>query len=123
PRSPFSPVMSELAILRHEPIMAHPNIIECLGVTWDIEQVTEPSIWPVLVLEYSECGSLAEFNKSLPFDTKIRICIDIGSALQCLHSCGVAHCDIKSENVLVFVEYDDAGSMMLSSKLTDFGCA
>ena len=51
--------MTELAILWNKPIMEHENIIQSLGVTWDIEQDTEPSIWPVLLFEYSECGSLA----------------------------------------------------------------
>ena len=122
-QSRFLPVMSELAVLWHQPIMEHENIIESLGVTWDIEQGAEPSIWPVLLLEYSECGSLAGLNITLSFEQQTRICIDIANALLCLHSCGVAHCDVKSENVLLFVEYNEDEALTFTAKLNDFGSA
>ena len=122
-QSRFSQVMSELAILWHKPIMEHENIIESLGVTWDIEQDTEPSIWPVLLFEYSECGSLAGLKTPLSFEQNIQICVDVANALLCLHSCGVAHCDVKSENVLLFVEYEEDGQVTFTAKLNDFGFA
>lgn len=122
-QSRFLPVMSELAILWNKSIMEHYNIVKCLGVTWDIEQDTELSIWPVLILEYCECGSLAGYVKNLSFEEGFQICVSLADALLCLHSCGVAHCDIKPKNVLLFVEYCEDGSVVLSAKLSDFGCA
>ena len=114
--------ISEILVLSHHPLKDHENIVDFLGITWDIELDSEQSIWPVLILERAEFGSLDLFTGvPHPFATKLQLCTDIARALLCLHSCGVAHCDIKSENILVFRGPDRRREFI--AKVSDFGCA
>jgi serine/threonine protein kinase len=117
--SRYKSVSAELLVLRHPPIKEHENILDLLGITWDFED-WDKSIWPVLILEYSELGSMDAFD-FMSLEYKIQALVDIAKALICLHNCGVAHCDVKSENVLLFPGPDD--NRPLIAKLCDFGCA
>lgn len=115
----YKSVSTELSVLRHPPIKEHENILDFLGITWDFED-WDRSIWPVLILEYSELGSMDAFD-FMSLEYKIQALVDIANALVCLHNCGVAHCDVKSENVLLFPGSDE--NRPLRAKLCDFGCA
>ena len=114
--------ISEILVLSHPPVRDHENIVDFLGITWDIEPDSKQTIWPVLILERAEFGSLDLFTSvSRPFAIRLQLCADIASGLFCLHSCGIAHCDIKSENILIFRGSGQRREFV--AKVSDFGCA
>jgi serine/threonine protein kinase len=72
-----------------------------------MDEIEEGEDWiktqPFLVLEYAEhrtlkdppsCRSLSTCSRNLALDTALGV--------NALHSCGIAHGDIKLENVLMF---------------------
>ena len=89
----------------------HPHIVQYLGTCRDPE-----SGHPVLLMELMD-DSLTHFLKEspdrLPFHLEVNLCHDIALALAYLHSNGIIHRDLSSNNVLLF-----AGSR---AKVTDFG--
>ena len=118
-------IMSELQILLDPDIQAHENIIDLHGLTWDFEPEDNGSfsVWPVLGLEAAECSLqnlMYEYNESdAPLSTRLEYCYNVAAALESLHARGVAHCDVKLENVLACVT-QRSGSV---GKLSDFGSA
>ena len=90
----------------------HPNIVQCLGTIRDPE-----SKRPVLLMELMD-ESLTKFlEKSttfVPYHIQINICYDVALALAYLHSNGIIHRDLSSNNVLLI----SAGGR---AKVTDFG--
>lgn len=95
----------------------HPNIIQ-LYELWRGSEAT------YIIQEYAQDGDL--FNlvdgkrpKGLPSSQAISIFSQICHAVDYLHSRGVAHRDLKLENILVIL--DIAGRARV--KLGDFGCA
>lgn len=94
----------------------HPNIVEMLGITKDPERNL------VLVMELVEGGDLLTMLKNskvtLDWPTRIRMAKEVASALAFLHSKGVLHRDLKSENILI-----DSANETFSAKLCDFGFA
>lgn len=134
----------ELQVLSHPPIRNHPNIVELLGISWepglhslsafveprpsDLGSLSGSLIWPLLILEYSQLGTIVDlFEKisdgegeleTLTIETKVNLCLDVARGLQVLHECNIFHSDIKAENVLVFRD-----PPRLSAKIADFGCA
>lgn len=74
-------------------------------------------IW--LVMEYARIGSLYRYLKrsTEPLKTELQLAFlsDIARGMCFLHSQGILHCDLKSDNVLMF----DNGRL----KLCDFGMA
>ena len=91
----------------------HPHIVQYLGTYYDPEEKL-----PVLLMELMD-ESLTQFLKRvqepLPYHTEVNLCYDISLALSYLHSHGIVHRDLSSNNVLLF-----AGSR---AKVTDFGMA
>ena len=91
----------------------HPHIVQYLGTYHDPE-----SRLPVLLMELMD-ESLTRFLKQshepLPYHTEVNLCHDIVLALSYLHSNGIVHRDLSSNNVLLI-----AGSR---AKVTDFGMA
>ena len=89
----------------------HPHIVQYLGTYHDPE-----SRLPVLLMELMD-ESLTRFlersHKPLPYHTEVNLCHDIALALSYLHSNGIVHRDLSSNNVLLI-----AGSR---AKVTDFG--
>ena len=89
----------------------HPHIVQYLGTYHDPE-----SKLPVLLMELMD-ESLTQFlkqsNEPLPYHTEVNLCHDIALALSYLHSNGIVHRDLSSNNVLLI-----AGSR---AKVTDFG--
>ena len=89
----------------------HPHIVQYLGTYHDPE-----SRLPVLLMELMD-ESLTRFlersNEPLPYHTEVNVCHDIVLALSYLHSNGIVHRDLSSNNVLLI-----AGNR---AKVTDFG--
>ena len=89
----------------------HPYIVQYLGVSWDPE-----SRVPVLLMELMD-ENLTQFleqsPKPLTHHIQVDLCYDIALALAYLHSNGIIHRDLSSNNVLLI-----AGSR---AKVTDFG--
>ena len=90
----------------------HPHIVQYLGVSRDPE-----SGLPVLLMELMD-SSLTRFleqsEEPLPFHIQVDICHGIALALAYLHSNGIVHRDLSSNNVLLIGPGNRA-------KVTDFG--
>ena len=94
----------------------HPCIVQYLGTTQDIETGL-----PVLLMELMD-ESLTQFlsqtvsaGEIVPYHKVVNICHDIAMALAFLHSNGIVHRDLSSNNVLMV-----AGE---KAKVSDFGMA
>jgi serine/threonine-protein kinase len=106
----FERFQREMTITRR---LDHPNIQRAVDEGRD----TDHSV-PYLVLEYVDGQSLRQYltgRMPLPTDEALRLADQIAAALAFAHSHGVAHRDVKPENVLV-----DADG---HAKLADFGIA
>ena len=90
----------------------HPNIVQHLGTATDPQ-----SRRPVLLMELMD-ESLTRFLERLtgplPYHSQLNICHDVALALAYLHSNGIVHRDLSSNNVLLIGEGSRA-------KVTDFG--
>ena len=91
----------------------HPHIVQYLGLARDPE-----TRLPVLLIELMD-DSLTQFlersQEPLRYNVQVDLCHDIALALAYLHSNGIIHRDLSSNNVLL-----TAGSR---AKVTDFGLA
>ena len=113
--------LRELHVLMHNPLRKHDNIIGFIAVGWERNRLSRDSVfyWPFLVLEHAEYGSLVELLEDHPidFETRRRLCLDVGLGLQALHACDMIHGDIKPENVLV----SGHATRKYIAKIADFG--
>ena len=92
----------------------HPNIVQYLGSYQDPETQL-----PVLLMEVMDDNLtrfLEQSQEPLPYHTQVNICYDIALALAYLHSNGIIHRDLSSNNVLL----TGAGNR---AKVSDFGMA
>jgi serine/threonine protein kinase len=91
----------------------HPNIVQYLGIYRDPDTGL-----PALLMELMD-DSLTHFLESSPqpiaYHIQVNICHDITLALSFLHSNGIVHRDLSSNNVLL------RGNIL--AKVTDFGMA
>ena len=91
----------------------HPNIIQYLGMYRDPD-----TRLPVLLMELMD-DSLTHFldtsPQPIPYHIQVNICHDITLALSFLHSNGIVHRDLSSNNVLMIGN--------IRAKVTDFGMA
>jgi serine/threonine protein kinase len=71
-----------------------------------------------MILKYYPEGSLHEWLRSTKYNKKVAVAIfsDTASALKIMHSYYLAHCDLKSKNILV-----ELVNGQPSFRLTDFG--
>ena len=92
----------------------HPNVVQYLGLYQDPETQL-----PVLLMELMD-ENLTQFlernQDSLPYHTQVHLCHDIALALVHLHSNGIIHCDLSSNNMLLI----GAGNR---AKVSGFGMA
>jgi len=120
-QSLYNASLREIRALTHPPLRSHPNIITLLGVGWEPDLNHHDVAWPLLMLEYSEEGSLRDYQRERPwmvFLEKMQFCEDVGRALLAIHGSGIVHGDVKSENILVFWSAE-RGRMV--GKIGDFG--
>ena len=91
----------------------HPNIIQYLGIYQD-----PATSLPVLLMELMD-DSLTHFLETspqpIPYHIQVNICHDITLGLSFLHSNGIVHRDLSSNNVLLIGN--------VRAKVTDFGMA
>ena len=103
----FEQECSVLSAIRHS------NIVQYLGVHQDPDTQL-----PVLLMELMD-ESLTQFleqtQEPLPYHTQVDICHDIALALAYLHSNGIIHRDLSSNNVLMIGRN--------KAKVTDYGMA
>lgn len=112
----FNQLCLELRILTHSPIRNHANIVDILGVCAE-DYSGEPSL--SLVLEYAPFGTLETFftNAQAGDHNEIMRCaLQVTNGLEVLHSSRICHGDVKTRNVLVFLE---EGKWVY--KVSDFG--
>lgn len=89
----------------------HPNIVQFVAASW------KPPVC-CLIMEYVPGGSLRAFLRkyepgSIPVKTIISMALDVALGMEYLHSQGIVHRDLKSENLVL--------TDNLHLKLTDFG--
>jgi serine/threonine protein kinase len=91
--------------------LSHPNIVT-------VHDVGQDGRTHYIVMEYIEGQDLKQLIRaSAPFDvdSALAICVEICKGVGYAHRAGLAHCDIKPQNVLVTED--------LRIKVTDFGIA
>jgi len=121
----------ELQVLTDPLLRQHENIVKLLY--YDLVQESAGIVAPALLMEKASFGSLDHFleSQSVPISHQDRmlLCEDLTHALLALHTCGIAHGDVKVANALVF-EVDDptapegegeVSQKRFLAKLADFG--
>ena len=107
-RLPISRFMQECEFMS---AIRHPNIVQYLGTRQDPQTGL-----PVLLMELMD-DSLTHFLKrsqdAVPYHIQVNFCHDITLAISYLHSNGITHRDLSSNNVLL------CGNV--KAKVTDFG--
>lgn len=75
------------------------NILNVIGYSWNIQG---GSVIPFVITEFAAEGTLRGYLKSkrIPLHERLLLCRDVAQGLHALHTCGVAHGDLKLENVL-----------------------
>ncbi|KAF8603656.1 kinase-like protein [Ceratobasidium sp. AG-I] len=89
-------------------VSSHPNVLELLGLAVFRDRLAMVSPW-------MSCGSLLSYIREHPTADRCNLCVQIAEGLAYMHQKGIAHGDVKGDNVVV----SDTGI----AKLTDFGCA
>lgn len=113
-------VLTELHALLHPPLLAHPNIISLLSLAWGSHHQHLVHRLPVLVVEYGDCGTLADVQlrgPRLSNRLKLHLCLGIARGLEVLHAHGIVHGDVKPDNIIMFSHPDN----QFVPKLADFG--
>ena len=91
----------------------HPNIVQCLGMHQDPDTGL-----PVLLMELMD-ESLTHYlensTRLIPYHIQVNLSHDVTLALSFLHSNGITHRDLSSNNVLLIRD--------IRAKVTDFGMA
>ena len=99
-------VLRDVEVMSHAPLAGHPNILNLMGYGW---QLTGADVLPCVVTEYASYGNLREYLKQNKTTARLRrqLCYQVSSRLHALHLSGVAHGDLKLENVLVTMANGD----------------
>lgn len=90
----------------------HTNILQIYGYGFNEEG---GGTIPFLVTEFAAAGTLRTFlkQKEVEIETKLLLCRDVVHGLESLHIAGIAHGDLKLDNVLV--------SPQTRARISDFG--
>jgi serine/threonine protein kinase len=88
----YKSLVSEVTSLGNQSLRHHQNIVRLEGVCWDFPK-DDGEIWPVLVFEKYPLGDLERFLNSntghnLGMATRIKLCMDLLSALETLQQSG-----------------------------------
>jgi serine/threonine protein kinase len=94
-------VLKDIEVMNHPPIAQHQNILTLLGYGWGLRK---GDVIPFIVTEYASLGTLRDYlqAKCRPLKTRLALCSQVACGLNRLHWTGIAHGDLKLENVLVF---------------------
>lgn len=105
-RSRIGCILKDIEVMSHLPLAKHPSILDILGYGW--ESIGEGPL-PFIVTEYATLGTLREYLTKATTKARIRreLCHQVASGLHELHLSGVAHGDLKLENVLVVLAAAD----------------
>ncbi|KAK9448686.1 kinase-like domain-containing protein [Limtongia smithiae] len=101
-------ILREIMLQKH--CSSHKNIVTCFG-----HGETEEWIWLKLQPASGDLFSKIEPDRGLPEDIARLYFSQLAAAVEYMHSMGIAHMDIKPENILL----DHNGNLLL----TDFGFA
>jgi serine/threonine protein kinase len=124
-RTRVSCVLKDIEVMNHAPLASHQNIIHLLGYGWN----RQGSI-PFLITECAQHGTMRQLlqGTSLRARQKHKLCRNVAAALLELHLCGIAHGDVKLDNVLVVLASGDEldhvtldDDTVVIAKLADFG--
>ena len=121
-RRALQSVLTEFHALLHPSLLAHPHIIDFLGLAWGSNHANPRHRLPVLVVEYGDRGTLADVQlRGSPLSDLVKkeICLGIALGLETLHQNGIIHGDLKPENIIMCTRKDGR----LVPKLADFGFA
>ena len=93
--------------------LKHPNIVRFIGAC------RKPMVW-CIVTEYAKGGSVRQFltqrqNRAVPLKVAVKQALDVARGMAYVHSLGLIHRDLKSDNLLIFGDK--------SIKIADFGVA
>ena len=91
--------------------LKHPHLVQYLGLYKDSDAGIVFLVMELMnknLTRFLECS-----QQQLPYHTQVNLCHDVALAIAYLHSNGLVHCDLSSNNVLV-----TAGSR---AKVSDFG--
>lgn len=129
-QSRVSCVLKDIEVMHHEPIAHHPNIIKLLGYGWQLQRGSIP----FLVTECAALGTLRQYLGATPLSARQqqKLCRHVALGLHELHLSGIAHGDLKLDNVLVALEPcqqaaniptadDDSQCLVPVAKISDFG--
>lgn len=83
------PLISEVLILSQNAIANHPNIVDLLGICWDVEPGSE-RLQPVLVFEKA-AWNLQQFLRTeegmqLSFHERLQVCAELADAIATMHA-------------------------------------
>ena len=126
-KSQFKSFINELRVLSG--LHGHPSIVQLQGVGWFYNEMSgnaQPIPKPVLMLEeaFRVLDYLIGPDVSLELGNLFGIFAQITLGISALHSCGIAHGDVKPDNILLFktVAYRDGARIeSYTAKLSDFG--
>lgn len=122
-QSHFLTVQREIASLCEPIRRSNRNIVKLLA--WGFDYPTSDLSYrlPVLCMEKALCSLTTFLDPSNRerhcVDTRYHLSLDIASGLGAVHATGLAHCDLKPDNVLIFP--NDCPKVPFLAKLSDFG--
>ncbi|KAG4262765.1 hypothetical protein FPRO03_10128 [Fusarium proliferatum] len=110
-------VLKDIEVMCHPPLAQHENILTLLGYGWGLRQ---GDTIPFIVTDYAACGTLRDYLQSVrvPMSSKLSLCSQVACGLNRMHWAGVAHGDLKLENVLVFPSHTIEGSGTYETDVT-----
>lgn len=97
--------MTETFDIAHKSLLDPGNTVNMLKLGWKGDSYQSQCYLPTIVLDNADCGSLDTLlsRVNLSSRQRLNICMDVGAGLELLHRCGLAHGDVKAENVLIFL--------------------
>jgi serine/threonine protein kinase len=85
----------------HQEVDFHANILRFYGISKLVESRYS------LVLEYADSGSLHHYLEKnfteLEWDDKYRLALQLASAVECIHSKDIIHCDLVTFIIIIII--------------------